>query len=131
MRNSASLSISCNSASASKAPMQFAYHFPERVANLVESQHAHARSARGVEAQVAAATVPASRPTAETPTTVRFSLEPAAPRFVIATAEPLYEPVVLTDKSAPALSPRLTLDAPPVFSFATTAATAPRLALIR
>lgn len=96
------------------------YHYAERVANLVEAQRAHRA--------VAAATVAPAKQLAAPPV-VQFSLAAAAPRFAIAT-ENFYEPVVVTDKAAPApaAAPRITIDEK-AFSFATVAA--PRFALLQ
>lgn len=101
------------------------YHYAERVTNLVESQ----RTRRAV---AAAGVTPARSLTAAvqislSPTTVRFSVEQAGPRFVL--QDSVEEPVVLTDKSVPAVAkaPTIALDAP-ILTFATTA---PRFALLQ
>lgn len=88
------------------------YHYAERVQNLVEMQH----SQKAALAQ----TVPAvkRRDQSAARTMVSFSLEPAAPRFTIATAEPLYEPTVFTDKTP--VAPRLSLEKP-LFALSTMA----------
>lgn len=70
------------------------YHYAERVQNLVEMQRNRRAATR---ASVAATSVVRPGKSAA----VTFSLKPSAPRFVIATAEPLYEPIVFTEKAAP------------------------------
>lgn len=66
------------------------YNYAQRVTNLVETQ----RHQRIASAEVM-------------PAPVRFALHPDAPRYVV-TTEPLYEPVVVTEKlSPPAFRPIL------------------------
>ena len=95
------------------------YHYAERVANLVESQQAR----RAVASAIPATPAPPSAPA------VQFNLVSGAPRFSLAT-ESFYEPVVVTEKAAPAVaaSPRITIDEK-AFSFATMAS--PRFALLQ
>lgn len=100
------------------------YHYAERVSNLVETQRA-----RRAVAAVATAAQPAIAPVqiSLAPTSVRFSVEQSGPRFLL--EDPISEPVVLTDKSAPAAAsvPTIALEAP-ILTFATTA---PRFALLQ
>lgn len=100
------------------------YRYAERVANLVESQQAN----RAAIASMPATGVPlAAKDSSRRPTgALRFSLEPAAPRFPIDPS--LYEPVVVTDKTAADSSAvaKIKLDVPGL-TFATTA---PRVALL-
>ncbi len=78
------------------------YNYAQRVTNLVESQ----RAQRGTPASAVAQTRPAARPA--TPSfrldgasqPVEFSLRTENPVFVVQ-AVPLYEPVVVTDKTVP------------------------------
>lgn len=74
------------------------YNYAQRVANLVESQ----QQRRPAPAQPAARAVVAAASPAPT---VVFSLQPTAPRFVLAESGALYEPVVVTEKEpgAPAV----------------------------
>lgn len=108
------------------------YHYAERVSNLVESQHAQravaAATARSrPDPAPAVPTFALAAGTSESPA-VSFSVpSPNGPRFALAT-DPRHDPVVLTDKSAPAATPRLTLDDK---SFTFMSATAPRFALIQ
>ena len=97
------------------------YNYAERVTNLVEKQ----RSARAVARARPASAGAVPRMTAPAPA-VNFSLQPAAPSFVLATEAPLYEPVVVTEKATPL--PVVAVSGP---ALAFQAVTAPRLALIR
>lgn len=94
------------------------YHYAQRVANLVESQ----QQRRLASAQPASRPSVASAPQAPA---VVFSLQPAAPRFVLAAADALYEPVVVTEKAGGAPVVR---HSPVVLAFvAVTAAPVPLL----
>ncbi|MBA4137162.1 MAG: hypothetical protein C0518_07590 [Opitutus sp.] len=110
------------------------YNYAERVSNLVEAQHAQRAVAAATEQATVNPPHEARRSEVAAPV-VQFRIQPAGPRFAIATAAPLYEPVVLTDKSLPAplpsAAPRLAIDANAfTFASAATAAT-PRFALIQ
>lgn len=99
------------------------YRYAERVSNLVESQ----RERRAVAAAKPVAPTPVPVQISLAPTSVRFSVEQTGPRFVLEDSLP--EPVVLTDKSAPAVAnaPTIRLEAP-ILTFATTA---PRFAVLQ
>lgn len=98
------------------------YNYAERVTNLVESQRANRA--------VAVARPPATQPLAPSPApapVLSFPSQPAtSPQFVLAVGEPLYEPVVFTEKAGPI--PRIATSGP---AFAFGAVTAPRFALIQ
>lgn len=100
------------------------YHYAERVSNLVDAQRARrAVAAAAVASPAASAPVQISF----APTAVNFSVNQTGPRFVLEDA--IHEPVVVTDKSAPAVAqaPAIALEAP-ILTFATTA---PRFALLQ
>lgn len=107
------------------------YSYAERVQNLVEQQRA--RPSRAV------AIAPKTEPKPAPQTASMFVVDTSgAPRFVVATTEPLFEPVVHTDKSiaaptAPESIPVVTIAATeaakPVLAF--NAVPTPRLALMR
>lgn len=97
------------------------YAYAERVQNLVAQQRAQKLAAAAQEAvRAPAATRPAQM--------FALNVSGDAPRFVVATTEPLYEPVVYTDKAAgmPAAPAAAEKSA-----FALGSVTAPRFALIR
>jgi hypothetical protein len=99
-----------------RVPM-ITYNYAERVHNLVDAQRAQRIAANRRDGLIVA--VASAISTAE----VRFTLEPNAPRFVLVT-EPLYEPIVVTDKTpvstravAQADKPAFTLSPAPTFAF--------------
>ncbi len=80
------------------------YNYAQRVTNLVESQRAQRRAMAAAPAARSVATTSVAAPVfrldgAGEP--VRFTLGSEQPVFVVQT-EPLYEPVVVTEKTAPA-----------------------------
>lgn len=104
------------------------YSYAERVQNLVEQQRAH-RAAAALAAATAETPAQPALPAGPAPM-FDFSAAPRAPRFVVATTEPLYEPVVYTEKtSAVAGAPAGAASEKPVFAIGSVAT--PRFALIR
>lgn len=118
------------------------YSYAERVQNLVEQQRAHARVA-----QAKAKAEGLAKPTGEVATTLAlpavpepmFAFNPAssaAPRFVLHVDEPLYEPIVRTDKTVAVASVDVAIPTvkvagaeKPMFTIGSVAT--PRFALIR
>lgn len=106
------------------------YNYAERVHNLVETQRMQREHLRRQLASVSTPPVPTVASSKNSDLTVRFSLEPAAPRFVIQTGPDPLEPVVYTRETVerPTTAVAINLDAP---VFTLPSAAAPRFALIQ
>lgn len=134
------------------------YSYAERVQNLVEQQRARRQAALGAATnELATRTALPSATTPQADATQQAQPEPmfafdisakAAPRFIVATTEPLFEPAlptVVTEKAntvtvvaaastppaptTPNSAPKITVEDAPMFTFSSVAP--PRFALIR
>lgn len=104
-----------------KVPM-VTYNYAERVSNLVESQRAQRLAANRTDASSSKSLAVLSLHLEGASEPVQFTLAAKNPVFVLQ-AEPLYEPVVTTDKSVPVrVVAQVEASGKPVFSLSGVAA---------